>query len=115
MACKELRLKRCFIGRLGNFAFSSLFLISVPAVNAANKCGVLDNASLSYASLKSLIQNPDCGILTVSDVLAKLPEEFTQRYMLFYRSRSLQGPHEIDYVNPRALVYTAESKVPFIL
>ncbi|MGZ3722077.1 MAG: hypothetical protein ACXVA9_04045, partial [Bdellovibrionales bacterium] len=61
----------------------------------------------------ALIRNPDCEIRTITDLLGKLPEGFMSTYTLMYRSRSLQGPNEIDYLNPRALVYQNNLVISF--
>lgn len=106
----------CFMNfrLLLNTLISVAALFAVPA-SGADSCGSLPLSALSFQNIKTLIQNPSCGVRTVSDVLAKLPKEFTANYMLFYRSRSLQGPHETDYLNPRALVFTGGNKSAFIL
>ena len=52
-----------------------------------------------------MINNPDCGIGSVENILSWIERPYFSNYALVYRSRSLQGPHRVDYLNPRAIVY----------
>ncbi len=70
-----------------------------------NSCPTLQEDQLSFTQLKNIIQNPNCNVRSISDVLEILPESFRSNYSMFYRSRSLQGPHKDDFLNPRALVF----------
>lgn len=68
-------------------------------------CPNLQEDQLSFAQLQSVIKNPNCNVRSISDVLEILPASFRSYYSMFYRSRSLQGPHKDDFLNPRALVF----------
>jgi len=61
----------------------------------------------TIAEITAMIRSPDCQIQSVEDVLVKLPKSMRSHFSLFYRSLSLQGPHVDDYLNPRAILYTA--------
>jgi hypothetical protein len=69
----------------------------------------LEEGHLTYGRIKSVIEDPKCKIDKVEDFLNALPENFRKNYALLYRSRSIQGPHNTDYVNPRALVFGTDS------
>jgi hypothetical protein len=68
----------------------------------------LEEGHLTYERVKSVIENPKCKIDKVEDFLKVLPDNFRKNYALLYRSRSIQGPHNTDYVNLRALVFGAD-------
>lgn len=84
---------------------SSIFVLDSTALAANEPCPTLRQEDLTFSNIKALIKNPSCQIRTISDFLAKLPKDYFSAYGLFYLSRSLQGPNETDYLNPRAIVY----------
>ena len=51
-----------------------------------------------------------CNIRSVEDALQILPDSYFYQYGLVYRSRSLQGPHRVDFMHPRAIVYGSPAK-----
>lgn len=79
------------------------FLVDAKVPHLA--CPALQEKDLNYSAIKKLIQNPNCKIRSISDLLDVLPKSYLSHYSLMYRSRSLQGPHKDDYLNPRALVF----------
>lgn len=83
------------------------FLMFMSWTAAAKNCPPLTQSSLSRKTLTHLIYNPECGITKLEDVLARLPESHLNPsgYALFYLSRSLQGPHQMDFLNPRAILH----------
>lgn len=89
------------------FSLAGLFwLLAVPVFGT---CPDLPESHLTQSALKALIQNPDCQITSIETLLPRLPRSFRSHYALMYRSRSLQGPHTVDYVNPRAIVFGGEA------
>lgn len=85
-------------------AFAILIIQTVWAAES-EKCPTPKEEQLNYVLLKDMIQNQDCQIKTISDLLSRLPESYRSGYSLYYKSQSIQGPHETDYLNPRALVF----------
>lgn len=74
------------------------------AQDLPTKCTELKADDLSLENLEKFIRNPNCNIKNVNDVLRLLPRELYLNGALAYKSRSLQGPHKIDYMNPRAIL-----------
>lgn len=82
-------------------------------IQSDQACPVLTAAQLKFSKIVSLVHNSNCNIRTISDLLEKLPKDFMSHYSLFYRSRSLQGPNEVDYLNPRALIFQDNLVISF--
>lgn len=68
-------------------------------------CPQLEVQTLSFDALAMVIRSRACNIRTISSLLDRLPAAFRENYALFFRSRSLQGPHETDYLNPRVILF----------
>ena len=83
---------------------ASLFF-DVPAI-ASNTCELPD--SVSIFKLVEAIRKPECNVTSLDDVLGMLPLSMRSKYVLYYQSKSLQGPHWVDYLNPRAILATSE-------
>lgn len=69
------------------------------------ECKKLSHAELSRNGIEKIISNPKCNVGSIESLLGHLPDSLYSNYTLFYKSESLQGPHEVDYMNPRAIVY----------
>jgi len=95
----------------GLFLSSLLGLLTAIAMAKSPSCPMLQEEQLSAAAVNALIKNPACNIRSIPDVLSHLPESYRKKYVNFYRSRSLQGPHETDYKNPRAVVVGENSNL----
>ena len=76
----------------------------------ADSCPPPPMVSLSHTVIQNLIQNPECHIRSINDLLAHLPTELGQQPVYFFRSRSLQGPHQVDYLNPRAILFRTNTR-----
>ena len=69
-------------------------------------CSLNDDGSAGIKELERLIRTAECNVKSIDDVLALLPRQMRERYLLVYRSQSLQGPHQIDFQNPRVILST---------
>lgn len=78
--------------------------------NASTSCLMGDLNSAGIRGLVKTIRNPDCNIRKIDDVLAILPEGMRSSFALMYRSQSLQGPHKVDYQNPRVILTNAATE-----
>ncbi len=68
---------------------------------------------LKFTRVRDAVQNPACNIKSVADALRILPEEFRKEYVVFYKSRSVQGPERIILTGGRPgfkLSITADPK-----
>lgn len=63
-----------------------------------------DDQPFAITELVSLIRNRSCDIKNIDDLLGRLPQRMSHNFALFYRSQSLQGPHQVNYVYPRAIL-----------
>ena len=72
----------------------------------AQSCDSKQNTQFTYSDLVQLIKNPDCKIKSIKDVISKLPQNMSNNVVLINQSRSLQGPHRSDYVNPRTILHS---------
>jgi hypothetical protein len=59
----------------------------------------------SIDDLKVILNNPECKIDSKEALIRAIPDSFKTNPILVYKSESLQGPHEVDYLNPRALLF----------
>jgi hypothetical protein len=80
------------------------------AAQAPPHCPTYTSQSFSLKELTELIRNEDCQVKTLDDVLAVLPERMRSRMALFFRSQSLQGPHKVDYIFPRAILSSVQGQ-----
>ena len=76
----------------------------VPAADANSVCRASSDKSFTLHELAAIIRNKTCQIKSIDDVLSILPDRMRSKMALFYRSQSLQGPHKIDYLHPRAIL-----------
>lgn len=67
-------------------------------------CPIYTNENFTLTELTTLIRTEACQVKTIDDVLALLPERMLSKPVLFYKSKSLQGPHKVDYLNPRTIL-----------
>ncbi len=83
------------------------FYLTVHGASASQvECDLRDDGSSNLSNLVSIIRNKSCNIKSADNLLAKMPESVRSRFVLMYRSQSLQGPHTVDYQNPRAILAT---------
>lgn len=75
-------------------------------------CPSFANGNFTLKELTQIIRTESCQVKTIDDVLGLLPEHMRSRLSLYYKSRSLQGPHKTDYLNPRAILSSVQSQVP---
>jgi mono/diheme cytochrome c family protein len=75
-------------------------------------CPVLAAEKFELSALTSLIRSEACQVKTIDDVLGLLPEAMRSSVALFYKSQSLQGPHRVDYANPRAILSSVPTSYP---
>lgn len=74
------------------------------SINTPSGCPTLTANNLNIENLNNFIRHPNCKIKSVDDVLKLLPNELFLNGTLVYKSRSLQGPHKVDYFHPRAIL-----------
>lgn len=94
--------------------FTTLVLVSFAASFGHAECPKFTEQNLSKAAIESLISAPDCNIKSFEDLFTHLPKSYFDGYTLLYKSESLQGPHQVDFLNPRAIVFgnVAENAIP---
>jgi hypothetical protein len=62
---------------------------------SSDACPVIKMEELRSEVVFERIRNPACNIKSVADALQILPKEFRDRYVIFHKSRSIQGPKRI--------------------
>lgn len=71
----------------------------------SDSCFINDDQQLNLKTLEAIIRDESCGVKSIDDLLPMLPSNYRSNFVLMYRSQSLQGPHNINYQNPRAILF----------
>lgn len=85
-----------------------IFMLTLSISALAAPCRPSENQPFALLELTSLIRNPECKVKSIDDVLGVIPEHMKSRFSLFYRSQSLQGPHNKDFIYPRAILSSVQ-------
>jgi hypothetical protein len=99
---KADKLFQCISKIMNKLIPISFFIFSSSAFSSP--CKPSSNDDFSMIELKRLIRSEDCKIKSVSDLIEFLPDSMKRSSNLIYRSQSLQGPHRVDFQNPRVIL-----------
>ena len=88
-------------------------MISAASATAAVASHCKPGSALNFdlAALLKIIKSEDCQVKSIDDLLPLLPDTMSKKAVLFYKSKSLQGPHVVDYINPRAILSSVPGDV----
>jgi len=109
---------------LSKYLLSSVYLSSLLAIFIGENsawgtplpgCIISEGTKLTVSEIESKIRDPQCQIKSIDDVLGLLPGNMRSNFSLVYQSKSLQGPHRPDYLNPRAILQSGTIDSGFYL
>lgn len=87
------------------FAFITICVTLLDKTIAENSfCSFSDDGSVGIEALSRIISNERCNVKSADDLLGLLPKSMRSRFVLIYRSQSLQGPRTPDFQNPRVIL-----------